>query len=79
MEDILGANCMKKKTISLKSNYLEDAKPIEIKLSIEKVYELPIEKFIEWVKTGNLSEDNLRKAIIAKDEQGNENIVSLLW
>ena len=62
----------KQKQYLLKSNYLEDAKQIDIKLSNRKVYELPIEKFIEWVKTGNLSEEYLRKAIIAKDEQGNE-------
>lgn len=50
---------------------------MDIKLRDGKVYELPVEAFKEWVNFGKLSEQHLKKTLIAKDEKGDDRICPL--
>ncbi len=67
----------KQKIYLVESKYLENAKQVDIKLRDGKVYELPVEAFKEWVNSGKLSEQYLKKTLIAKDEKGDDRMCPL--
>ena len=56
---------------------MKNAKQVDIKLSDGKVYELTVETFKEWVNSGKLSEQYLKKKLIAKEEKGGDRICLL--
>lgn len=58
----------KQKQYLMESTYLSKAKQIDIKTSKGNVYELPIDMFKKWVKTGEISEEYLKTIIIEKNE-----------
>lgn len=49
---------------------MKNAKQVDIKLSDGKVYELTVETFKEWVNSGKLSEQYLKKNLLQKKRKG---------
>lgn len=56
---------------------MDNAKQVDIKLRDGNVYELSVEAFKEWVNSGKISKQYLKKTLIVEDEQGKNRMCPL--